>query len=335
MSEFALKSSRFRAERESSWKELQALVERVEKQGLTSLSAEELTRLPNLYRFTLSSLSVARGVSLDRNLLEYLELLSTRAYFCIYGVRASFGGEIIKFLAEDFPAAVWQVRWRTLASTLIFCLAAFLAFYLTNSNEEWYYTFVSDGMSSGRTPATSTEDLRKALYDGGDANAGDLNWFASYLFSNNASVGMLSFALGFALGVPTVMLIFYNGAVLGAFVALYVGRGLGLDIAAWLSIHGTTELLAIILCGAAGLGLAKGIISPGRESRLANLAREGREAGKLVIGCVLMLLIAALLEAFGRQWITDITLRLVIGGGLLLFWLGYFGYLGRKVCLER
>ena len=335
MSDGVLKSSQFRKERENSWKELQALVEVIEKKGVKALSAQELTRLPNLYRFTLSSLSVARGVSLDRNMLEYLELLSTRAYFCIYGVHASFGGTVIKFLVEDFPAAVWNARWRLLFTTLVMVIGACMAYYLTTTNEEWYYTLVGDGMASGRTPASATDDLRRGLYDGGELEAEDLNYFASGLFSHNSSIGMFSFALGFALGVPTVILIFYNGLVLGSFVALYASRGLGIDIAAWLSIHGTTELLAIILCGAGGLGLAKGIISPGRKSRLSNLAIEGRQAARIVIGAVLMLLIAALLESFGRQWITDITIRFTIGGLMLVFWLSYFGYIGRKVCQRR
>ncbi len=335
MSDSVLKSSQFRKEREASWKELQGLVEIVEKKGIKALTAQELTRLPNLYRFTLSSLSVARGVSLDRNLLEYLELLSTRAYFCIYGVHASFGRTVIKFLVEDFPAAVWNARWRLLFTTLVMLIGALMAYYLTMANEEWYYTIVSDGLANGRTPASATEDLRKGLYDGGDIDADDLNYFASGLFSHNSSVGMFSFALGFALGVPTIILIFYNGLMIGSFVALYASRGLGVDIAAWLSIHGTTELLAIILCGAAGLGLAKGIISPGRKSRLSNLANEGRQAAMVVIGAVLMLLIAALLESFGRQWITDIATRFTIGGLMFVLWLGYFGYLGRKVCLRR
>lgn len=335
MSDTTLKSSQFRKEREASWKELQDLVEKIEKKGVKSLDADQLMRLPNLYRFTLSSLSVARGVSLDRNLLEYLELLSTRAYFCIYGVHASFGGTVFKFLFEDLPEAVWNARWRIFLTTIIMLVGGVIAYYLTISNEEWYYTFVSDGMSSGRTPASATEDLRKGLYDGADIEAHELNVFASSLFSHNSSVGMFSFALGFALGVPSVLLIFYNGLTLGSFVALYSGRGLGVDVAGWLSIHGTTELLAIILCGAGGLGLAKGIIMPGQRSRLSNLVHEGRQAAKVVIGAVLMLLIAAILEGFGRQWITDTFTRFLIGGSMLVFWGGYFGYWGRKICKRQ
>ena len=57
-----LKSFEFRREREKTWKELERLVARVEKSGVRALAAEQLARLPVLYRATLSSLQ-ARGFS--------------------------------------------------------------------------------------------------------------------------------------------------------------------------------------------------------------------------------------------------------------------------------
>ena len=75
----ALKSAAFRAEREASWRELEGLVGRIERGGVRALAPAELGRLPSLYRAALSSLSVARAISLDRNVLDYLEALSGRA----------------------------------------------------------------------------------------------------------------------------------------------------------------------------------------------------------------------------------------------------------------
>ena len=80
MSVFKLRSYEFRKERENGWKELENLVERVERSGIRSLDPEELVRLPELYRAALSALSVSRSISLDKNLIDYLEALSRRAY---------------------------------------------------------------------------------------------------------------------------------------------------------------------------------------------------------------------------------------------------------------
>ena len=87
--ELVLKSSEFRKGRQDSWRELEGLVGRVERRGVRSLSLDELQRLPILYRAALSSLSVARTIALDRNLLLYLESLALRAFLAVYGPRAS------------------------------------------------------------------------------------------------------------------------------------------------------------------------------------------------------------------------------------------------------
>ena len=85
--ELVLKSSEFRKGREAGWRELEGLVTRVERRGVRSLSLDELQRLPILYRAALSSLSVARTIALDRNLLLYLESLALRAFLAVYGPR--------------------------------------------------------------------------------------------------------------------------------------------------------------------------------------------------------------------------------------------------------
>jgi uncharacterized membrane protein SpoIIM required for sporulation len=325
-----LKSFEFRREREKTWRELEDLVARAEKRGLKSLPAADLLRLPTLYRATLSSLSVARSISLDQNVLNYLESLSARAYFQVYGSRSSLVEGLVHFLRRGFPGAVRAALWPNLLSALWMTLGAVIGFLLVETSADWYYTFVGADMAGGRTPAASTEYLREGLYDGADSAADMLYVFATSLFSHNAGIGMFAFALGFALGVPTVLLLFYNGLTLGAFLALYASRGLTWDLVGWLSVHGTTELLAIVLCGGGGLVLAAAIIFPDRETRLESLARRGRAAGTLIMGAVLMLFVAGLLEGFARQLVTDITTRYLIGGIMLAFWLTYFTLGGRE-----
>jgi uncharacterized membrane protein SpoIIM required for sporulation len=148
--------------------------------------------------------------------------------------------------------------------------------------------------------------------------------FAAFLFSNNAGVAMLCFALGAIFGIPVVLLLLFNGLTLGAMCAVFAGQGLAVGFLGWLSIHGTTELLAIILCGGAGFYLGGGMISPGRQSRLAALADRGRTAAVVVMGAVAMLFVAAILEGLGRQLIQETWLRFAIGGIMLAFWLTYF-----------
>lgn len=329
MAEPKLKSYEFRREREASWMEFERLLDRAESKGLRSLSAAEMFRLPNLYRATVSSLSVARSISLDRNLLLYLESLAARGYFFVYGARGNLGVGVARFFSRQFPGAVREAFWHILASGLIMAAGAVVGYLLTIGNMDWFYSFVGGDMAGDRTPLSSTESLRAALYDDGSDMVQMLYLFATFLFTHNSQIGMLAFALGFALGLPVVLLMFYNGLVIGSFTALYVSRGLAVEFIGWLSIHGTTELLAVTLCGGAGFWLGTAFAFPGEIGRLDSLARTGRKAGMIAIGAVVMLFVAAILEGFGRQLILETQMRYGIGGVMLVLWLAYFTVSGR------
>src|SRR3546814_6805070 len=89
----------------------------------------------------------------------------------------------------------------------------------------------------------------------------------------------MAFALGFAFGVPTLLLEYYQGLSLGAMLAVFSGKGLGVDFGGWLFIHGTTELFAAVLAGAAGLRIGTAVVFPGASGRLEAAAAAGRIAG--------------------------------------------------------
>src|SRR5262252_6519568 len=105
MQELTLKSQRFRKEREAEWKKLEDLLARAERSSASALTDDEVIALPVLYRSALSSLSVARAISLDQSLISYLESLCTRAYFFVYGARATLGARIMRFFSTDWPNA--------------------------------------------------------------------------------------------------------------------------------------------------------------------------------------------------------------------------------------
>lgn len=330
MADRELKSVHFRAKRQSTWKELETLVTRIEKRGLDSLTADELSRLPLLYRSTLSSLSVARSISLDRSLLEYLENLSSRAYFCVYGVRRKPLDVIIDFFTIQMPTAVRMMRWHLGLSSALLLLGAAIGMAMTMSDPENFYNFVGEAMAQGRGPDATTESLREVLFSDGGGKADDLAVFSSFLMTHNSKVGMMCFSLSVALGIPTVYLLVYNGMGLGAFAALYEQRALSLEFWSWILPHGVTELLAVVLCGAAGFYVAEAIIFPGKYSRLENLARRGREAGVVVLGAIMMFVLAGLIEGIFRQTVQDLRIRYLMAGSTALFWVIYFGFLGKN-----
>lgn len=326
MAQLHLKSYRFRAEREDDWRRLETLLTKVGKGSPKALSDEELLALPVLYRQALSSLSVARATSLDQSLVDYLESLSARAYFLVYGVRSSFFERVAGFFAHAWPTAA-KALWReTLVSFLLTLAGVLAAYFLTLHDPDWFSAFVPDGLANGRGPTASVEAMRATLYDHGDHKG--LSIFAASLFTHNSGVAIFAFALGFAFCLPTAMLMTYNGAMMGAFLAAFGSKGLGFEAGGWLIIHGATELSAVVLAGAAGLKIGWTLAFPGDLSRPAAMAQAGRQAATLMGGVVVMLFCAGILEGVGRQMIQNDLVRYGIGLATLVAWPAYL-YLPR------
>ncbi len=318
----ALRSDRFRMEREGDWKRLEGIVARMESGRLRKISDEDLLALPGLYRTVASSLSVARETSLDAATLAYLETLVQRAWFVVYGPRASLWSWLRRFLGGGWSAAVRGIGLDIAIALAVMAAGTIAGWLLVASDVEWYHALVPPQFADERVPGASAEVLRSTLF--GHADKGGLGAFASYLFSNNAQVSILAFALGFAFGVPSLLLLVQNTATLGAMLWLYHQAGLTLDFVAWLSVHGTTELFAILLAGGAGLHIGRSMAFPGMRSIMQAASQAGTRAAQVMTGVILMLVVAAILEGFARQLIDNTPGRASVGIAMLALWLAYF-----------
>ena len=323
-----IRSSRFREEREKDWQRLATIVEKGEKRGLSQLGYEDARDLVLLYRQATNSLSVAREISLDKGIIDYLESLCARAYLLVYAPGESLRGLVGRFFTRSAPQAIRR-SWPMIAVAYVLMLGgALIAYLLTATDPNWYYALVPEDLAGGRGPRASTEALRAMLYsEPGGLN--ELGAFATSLFSHNTQVAFFAFALGLLACLPSVLLVLYNGAILGAFVEVHADKGLGLDVFGWLSIHGVTEISAITISAAGGLLLGYAVLFPGVRSRSAALRPASRDAVKLAIVAAVMLIAAGLLEGFGRQLVTDLWARIVIGWGIGLCWLAWFLFAGR------
>ncbi len=318
----ALRSDRFRLEREGEWRRLEDILARMERGGLKRIADDDLVALPTLYRTAASSLSVARETSLDAATLAYLEALVQRAWFQVYGPRQGFVRWLRGFLMGGWSRAV-RALWLDICIALFVMVAGTIVGWLLVARDEaWYYRLFPAGAGDPRVPGATREQLLESL--GHDEGAYGLAGFAAQLFSNNSGVCILAFALGFAFGIPSLMLLVHNMALLGALLWLFNGQGLTVELAAWLGVHGTTELFGILLSGAAGLHIGRAMAFPGKLPVLESAAAAGRRSAVVMVGVVIMMVVAALLEAFPRQLVTDTGSRFIIGGTMLILWLSYF-----------
>ena len=329
MSAAPLRSHEFRREREDGWRELDSLLGIVNSDGMKALSPGDLARLPLLYRSALSSLSVARSIALDRALVSYLEDLSLRAFLAIYARPMPIGANLLDFLLRSLPRAVRAIGAEFFATLAALAVGILSGFWLVNGDEGWFAVIVPAALAGGRGPSSSRQELLRIL-SAQPTPGGNLMLMATALFSNNTLVSLLTFGLGILGGIPSLLLTFGNGLILGAFFALHLHRDLLSQFTGWVSIHGVTELGAITLFGAAGLKLGLSVLFPGRQTRAAALAESGAVVGTVAAGGVLMLLVAAVLEGVFRQTIGDTNLRVSVAAGTLLFWTLYFTLAGRR-----
>ena len=323
----ALRSDRFRQQREPDWKRLELIVTRMETGRLRRLSDADLLELPVLYRTVASSLSVARETSLDAATLGYLESLVQRAWFLVYGPRTTLLAWLGRFFGGEWSRAVRAIAPELLVALTLMVAGTVIGWLLCAQDPDWYFSLFPAELAGDRVPGASAEILRKGLF-GNDGQPG-LSVFAASLFSHNAGIAILCFALGFAFGIPPLLLLVQNTTMLGAILWLYAGQGLTFEISGWLAVHGTTELFAILLAGGAGLHVGRSMAFPGDQSLLEATAAAGQRAAVVMAGVVVMLLIAGLLEGFARQLIDLTEARLALGGAMLVFWLAYFFLLRR------
>ena len=318
----ALRSDRFRLEREADWRRLETIVTQMEKGGLRRISDEDLLALPTLYRTAASSLSVARETSLDAATLSYLENLVQRGWFQVYGPRKGFFAWLREFLFGGWSRAVREIWLDICIALFVMVAGAIVGWLLVARDQDWFFRLVPADLAGSRVPGASREELLSTLAV--EESTDGLSVFAASLFSNNAGVCILAFALGFAFGIPSLMLLIYNTALLGAFLWLFADAGLIVEFSAWLSVHGTTELFGILLAGAAGLHIGRSMAFPGQRSVLEAASISGQRAAVVMVGVVIMMIVAALLEAFPRELVEGAQSRFVIGGMFLIFWLAYF-----------
>lgn len=328
MREQTVHSAEFRREHEPHWLRLEDLLKRMGKRG-APLTPEEIGELPQLYRTTLSSLSVARNYVLDQRLTAYLEALALRGYTAVYGPREGLGALARRAAARDFPITVRQAWVEVLMATLALLVGILAGWAMTAADPENFYAIVPGGLSGGRGPYASAAEMADSL------RGQPITWesgqvFAAFLAGNNAAIALLAAALGLLLGVPTLLLLLYNGAMIGAMIAAFDVHGLATPFVAWLAVHGVTELGAIVLSGAAGLTIARGVLFPRpEETRLDAARRAGWRAGLMAAGAFVMLFIAAFLEAVMRQTIEPTMLRYAFGLATAVIWGLYFVRAGR------
>jgi uncharacterized membrane protein SpoIIM required for sporulation len=312
------------------WQELEGLVKRA-RRSVTRLTPTELNRLDVLYRKTAVQLAQVGTRTRDMGLIRYLNDLTAAAHSIVYlPPRGASGRRVGCFLATGFARAVARTLPYHAVSALLLVLGGCLAYLAVRQDPVAAYALLPAG--EFRQPGMTSEQLSRILGHGRDMPRGVKFVFASFLFGHNLKVGLLALATGVLAGLPTIILLVYNGMVLGALTSVYHLSGIHAAYWAWILPHGVTELTAIVLCGGAGLLLGRVVLAPGLRTREESLRLAGREVARICLGVAGMLLFAAVVESYLRQSHLPTWARFAFAGATFVFWAAYFT---RGVMAER
>ncbi|HET6893652.1 MAG TPA: stage II sporulation protein M [Pyrinomonadaceae bacterium] len=276
--------------RKTAWQRLEDLMTLLDTTSLRRLHREEVRELGRIYRRTASDLAIARAESRDPRLINYLNSLVIRAHGRIYQADAQGGQRIRNFFAREFPRT-FRNTWRyTAFSFAVFALFSVIGFIGTQQDPEFSEIL---GVPAGfrelyiETKTHWWEDLNQANQIG-----------ASRIVTNNIQVTVYTFAFGAMFGAGTLFFLAYNGANIASVVALTYKAGFGNELITFMAGHGVVELSCIFMAGGAGLLIGSALVMPGDLSRADALKMRGRSAVRLMVGVAVLLIIAAIIEAF-------------------------------------
>jgi len=294
------------------WRRLEDLL------GRRRLSGADGDELVELYQQVATHLSVVRTAAPDPGLVAHLSSLLARARGRIVGTRTASWRAVGGFWTARFPAALYRLRWWWLGclAANVVVTAVMMLWLLDNPAVE------QSLLSPGEVDQLVNEDFE------GYYSEYAASHFAAQVWVNNAWVTALCLALG-VLGLPVVYLLFTNIANLAIIGSVMHRHEHGQHFWGLLLPHGLLELTAVFVAGGVGLRLFWAWVEPGALTRSQSLAREGRTAGTVALGLVLVLFVSGVIEAFVTPSGLPTWARLAIGVLAEVLFLAYVFVLGR------
>lgn len=287
-----LNINEFIGERKGEWERLEAISGKFRPGRSGELSREEMWELAGLYNGAVSDLAVLKSselaVDTESHVIAYLNDLVIRVHGIIYRKPPFRWSSLVTFFTASFPGTFMRKLPYILISASLFISLGVAGFLLGLAEPDFISLVV---------PPHIIKTVER-----GQVWFKDLHTVApmasSGLMTHNISVTFLMVAAGITFGVGTVYLLALNGLLIGTVAALCFKHNLSVEFWSFVLPHGSLELTALFIAGAAGLILGHALIDPGRYRRSEYLAAQSRHVGVLALGCVPLLVLAGMIEAF-------------------------------------
>lgn len=298
------------------WNEFHAMADRVTAGGLDVLAARELPDFATRYREVAADLARARTYGADALVLAQLERLVAAGHSALYRNERQTWRRIWIFISRECPGAVAE-SWRYVAiAYLVFLIPAGAGFALLRDRPSLAPELIPDTMLE-RAEAGAARLAKGQGYV--LAPGEDRPVMATSIITNNVRVAFYCFAAGIVLGVGSLVVLGYNGLLLGAVSGHYANVGMLGYLWTFVIGHGLLEITALCIAAAAGFLLGRAIIAPGDLPRTDALILAGRRAMRLVGVAVVLLIVAGTIEGFISSSGWSVPARLAVSSGSVAF----------------
>ena len=319
---------RFIHERRARWQRLSALLDEIQELKESQLGRARLQELVVLYRSACTDLNRARSLTANPQLIGSLNQLIGRAYRFVYRRRRPTRMRLGQFFLREVPATFrLRIRFVQLGAAALFA-GALVGFVAVAANPADAQALLPPQFFIER-PAARVEQIEtgKERID----TLHDATAFGSYLYTHNIQVSFLTFALGALTFAGGIVLLFYNGVMLGAVAAQYLADGAGTFFVAWVGPHGALELPSIVFAGAAGLLAGKALLMPGDRGRASALRDAFPAVFRMLAACAVLLVCAGLIEgSFSQLSARSVPYALKIAVAAALFAAMCFWLFGKR-----
>ena len=251
--------------------------------------AQQFTELVN-------DLGYAKTFYPHSKVTQYLNGLASKIYLGIYRNKREESSRFVRFWKTELPLTVRKHHRELLYAFLIFTAFAVMAAFSAAHDE----AFVR-GVLGDRYVEMTEDNIAKGDPFGVYKDENKATMFMRIAL-NNIRVSLLVFVAGIFLSLGSAWFLFKNGVMLGAFQYMFFAKGLGWPSVLVIWIHGTLEISAIIIAGAAGFILGNSLLFPGTRKRIDSLKNGAKDGLKLMIGLVPVFIVAAFLEGYVTRY---------------------------------
>jgi uncharacterized membrane protein SpoIIM required for sporulation len=321
----------FVSQRRPVWGRFARGLDRLELRSFGKLSGDGVLEFSRLFREVCHDLATVRSHGWGGQLETYLNDLAARGHNLFYRAPPGAARHFFDFVAAGYP----RVFRKNFGYFLAGCLLFFVPLAIT------WAVVQSDPELAGRILPQEQLEQMEAMYDY-DPNEGIAGGFGEeragmggFYVYNNVGIALRAFAAGILLGTVTAYVLLANGITIGAIAGYLIAQGKGDAFTSFVISHGSFELTAIAIAGGAGLMLGNALLHPGQRTRKEALQARGVEAVQIAAGAAVMLIVAALLEAFWSPSAISADVKYIVGGALWILVALYLLLAGRDVPNRR